>query len=125
MKSVSPEEVLLFHRKVIAHTGGSSGIRDKGLIASALNRGLATFDGTELFSSIYEKVAAITFSLINNHGFVDGNKRVGVSVMLLLLKLNDIKVKYTQKELIELGLNIADGSWKEPDIYTWIIEHKL
>ena len=125
MKSVNFEEVLLFHRKIIAHTGGSSGIRDKGLIESALNRGLATFDGAELFSSIHEKVTAITFSLINNHGFVDGNKRVGVSVMLLLLKLNDIKIKYTQKELIELGLKVAGGSWKEHDIYTWIIEHKL
>lgn len=125
MKSVSLEEVLLFHRKIITYTGGSSGIRDKGLIESALNRGLATFDGTELFSSIYEKVAAITFSLVNNHGFVDGNKRVGLSVMLLLLRLNDINIKYTQEELIELGLKVADGSWKEPDIYTWITEHKL
>ncbi|WP_429163520.1 type II toxin-antitoxin system death-on-curing family toxin [Desulfitispora alkaliphila] len=61
---------------------------------------------------------------MNNHGFVDGNKRVGVAVMLLLLKLNDIRVKNTQSELVQLGLDIASGVTNEKEILEWIKKHK-
>lgn len=61
--------------------------------------------------------------MVKNHGFVDGNKRIGVSVMLLLLRLNGIKLKYSQNELVNLGLGIADGSIDEKDIKQWIKKH--
>lgn len=82
-----------------------------------------TYDGKDLYPSIIEKIAVATHSLISNHGFVDGNKRVGVAVMLILLKMNNIKVEYTQQELIDLGLKTAEGLMKEKDILNWIKKH--
>ncbi len=97
METISVEQVKLFHQKLIEKTGGKPGIRNEGLIDSAVGRGLSTFDGEDLYKSHIEKISAITHSLISNHGFIDGNKRVGISVMLLLLQLNEIKIEYTQK----------------------------
>lgn len=71
------------------------------------------------------KIAVTTHSLISNHGFLDGNKRIGVAVMLLLLELNNVKLFYTQDELINLGLIVADGTFNYEDIYTWILLHKF
>jgi death-on-curing protein len=116
MISIDIDNVLLFHKKIVEQTGGSKEIRDLGLIESGLNRGSATFDGIDLYKEIEEKISAITHGIVKNHGFVDGNKRIGVSVMLLLLKLNSIPIKYSQQELIELGLKVADGTFSEEDI---------
>ena len=118
------ENIILFHNKIVKQTGGSDGIRDLGLIESALSRGLMTFDGRKLYESLEMKISAITHGLIRNHGFVDGNKRIGVAVMILLLKINNIVIRYTQKELIELGLGVAEGRFNEKDILAWIESHK-
>ncbi|MCR4437381.1 MAG: type II toxin-antitoxin system death-on-curing family toxin [Eubacteriales bacterium] len=123
MKTINLEEVLLFHKRIVQATGGSEGIRDLGLIEGSLNRAFQTFEGHDLYKDTEDKIAAITYSLIKNHGFVDGNKRIGIAVMLLLLQLNNIRIQYTQKELIELGLGIADGSIDEKGIKRWIISH--
>ncbi|MBZ9609253.1 type II toxin-antitoxin system death-on-curing family toxin [Clostridium estertheticum] len=125
MKSIDIDNVLLFHKKIVDQTGGSEEIRDLGLIESALNRGYATFDGIDLYKDVEEKISAITHGLVKNHGFVDGNKRIGVSVMVLLLKLNSIQIKHSPHDLIELGLNIADGTFSEKDIKAWINNKKL
>lgn len=125
MKSINIENVLLFHKKIVEQTGGSQEIRDLGLIESGLNRGSATFDAIDLYKEIEDKISAITQGLVNNHGFVDGNKRIGVSVMVLLLKLNNIHIEYAQLELIELGLKVADGTFSEKDIKIWINNKKL
>lgn len=82
-----------------------------------------TYDGRDLYSDNIEKISVIAHSLICNYGFVDGNKRIGVAVMVIMLKLNNIKVGYTQKELIDLGLRTAEGFMKENDILNWIKEH--
>ncbi|WP_298198160.1 type II toxin-antitoxin system death-on-curing family toxin [Desulfosporosinus sp.] len=123
IKFLRIENVLMFHGKIIKETGGSAGIRDRGLIESALNRGFMTYDGKDLYPSIIEKISVIAYSLISNHGFFDGNKRIGVAVMLIMLKMNNVKVCYTQKELIELGLKTAEGFMREKDILTWIKVH--
>jgi death-on-curing protein len=120
MNRLSVEQVLLFHKKTIERSGGSHGIRDISLIESALNRYNATFDSQDLYTDIVEKIAVTTVSLVKNHGFVDGNKRVGITVMLMLLKLNGLFIKYTQQELIELGLGLASGDLNEDDVQTWI-----
>ena len=125
MEMIALEEIIIFHEKIIEKTGGSQGIRDIGLIESAINRPFQTYDGIELYPEIESKISAITYSLINNHGFVDGNKRIGVSVMLLLLKLNDIKIEYKQEELVDLGIKIAENKCKEEDIKKWIESHSL
>jgi death on curing protein len=123
MRFLSIENVVLFHEKIIKETGGSTAIRDRGLIESALNRAFMTYDGKDLYPNIIEKISAIVHSLICNHGFVDGNKRIGVAVMVILLKMNNIKMYYTQKELIDFGLKTAEGFMKENDILNWIKEH--
>ncbi|OEF96660.1 death-on-curing protein [Vulcanibacillus modesticaldus] len=125
MKGINVSQVILFHQKIISRTGGSDGIRDISLIESALNRAFATFDGKELYEDDLVKISVITYGLINNHGFVDGNKRIGIAVMLFLLKINFINVKYSQKELVELGLKVATGEYKEKEIEDWIIGHQL
>ncbi|MHB8065038.1 MAG: type II toxin-antitoxin system death-on-curing family toxin [Ruminiclostridium sp.] len=123
MKFLSIENVILFHQKIIEETGGSAGIRDRGLIESALNRGFMTYDGKDLYPSIIEKISVIAHSLISNHGFVDGNKRIGIAVMVIMLKMNSVKVSYTQQDLIDLGLKTAESLMKENDIFNWINEH--
>ncbi|MGL5675944.1 MAG: type II toxin-antitoxin system death-on-curing family toxin [Cellulosilyticaceae bacterium] len=84
MNNIESEQLVLFHEKIVARTGGSSGVRDAGLLKSALGRGDTIFGGTELYTPDERKIAIITHSLICNHGFVDGNKRIGVAVMNLL-----------------------------------------
>ena len=125
MKTIRLEELLVFHRKIIEKTGGSKGIRDLNLIESALNRAFVTFESKDLYKDIIDKIAAITYGLIKNHGFVDGNKRIGIAVMLFLLKLNELKIRYSQKELIKLGLGIADGLITEENLRNWIRHHEI
>lgn len=125
MKSVEVDQIITFHQKIVQATGGSDGVRDITLIESAIKKAFATFDGTDLYEGINKKIAAITYSLIKNHGFVDGNKRTGVSTMLLFLKINNITIKYSQSELVELGLKIAEGKMNEEHIEQWIIRHQV
>lgn len=124
MIGISKANIILYHKKIVKSTGGSSEIRDEGLIESAANRWKMTFDGTDLYPTIIDKISAITHSLIKNHAFVDGNKRIGVAVMILLLKLNGIQMSFTQDELIELGLKTAEGICNVEGIGRWIIDHK-
>ena len=99
-------------------------VRDRGLLESALNKSKVTFDGRDLYEGLYRKIAVTGYALIKNHGFVDGNKRIGVAT-LLLLRLNNINVCYEQPELVELGLRTAEGIYKEEDVEQWIIEHQV
>jgi len=124
MELLDIENILLFHKKIVGKTGGSDGVRDLALIESALNRGLMKFDGQELYESTEMKISVISHGLIRNHGFIDGNKRIGMAVMILLLKLNNIVIRYSQQELIDLGLGVAEGKLNENDILVWIERHK-
>lgn len=81
-----------------------NGIRGRALLESAVFNILSSFDGIEVYPSIEEEAARLMYSLVKNHSFLDGNKRIGVLAMLLTLNLNDIKLSYSQKELIELEL---------------------
>ncbi len=125
MKRISLNRILQLHTKMIITTGGDSGVRDIGLLDSALSNAFATFDGKELYKSVEEKCASICFSIINNHPFIDGNKRMGIFVMLVLLEYNDIKLNYNQEALVNLGLGTANGDYKQDHILQWIIEHKI
>jgi len=125
VKTIDLEQLLIFHGKIVKETGGSNGVRDIGLLDSALKKPFITFDGQDLYKGLYKKISAITFSLIKNHGFVDGNKRIGVATMLLLLRLNNVSLRYDQSELVELGLNTAAGNYIEEDIEQWILEHQV
>lgn len=117
------EQILLIHEQLIALTGGSSGIRDIRLIESALARASAGFGGVEAHQGLIAKTAAICCGLAQNHGFVDGNKRIGVTAMLLILQKNGVRLAYTQDELVHIGLAIAQGQADVPDIIEWIQRH--
>ncbi|MCT4592676.1 MAG: type II toxin-antitoxin system death-on-curing family toxin [Anaeromicrobium sp.] len=125
MKNIGLDNILAFHTKIISKTGGSDGVRDRGLIESALNRAFVTFDGKDLYKEAEKKISIITHGLIRNHGFVDGNKRIGAAVMILLLRLNKIDINYTQEELVDFGLSVAEGKMNEEDIFNWINQHKI
>lgn len=124
MRTININQLIEFHKKITIKTGGSDGVRDKDLLESALNRAFVTFGGEELYNPIERKIAVITHSLISNHGFIDGNKRIGVSTMVLLSKLNGINLNHSQDDLINLGLRVAEGIYKEDDIFEWILNHK-
>lgn len=118
------EEIIGIHEKLVDATGGSAGLRDRGLLESAVFSAGASFDDVEIYPTVEEKAARLAYSLISNHAFVDGNKRIGVFVMLMTLKLNRIKLTYTQAELTGLGLDVASGKAEYDDILLWIKEHK-
>ncbi len=117
-------EIIAIHTKLIAKTGGLNGIRDIALLESAVASANNSFDDIEQYPTIEEKGARLAFAIISNHAFIDGNKRIGILVMLMTLKLNQVNLIYSQKELIELGLSVANGSCKYDCIYEWIIKHK-
>ena len=119
------EEVMALHKKLIERTGGSDGLRDQSLLESAVYSAMTEFEGSEAYPTVQEKAARLMFALTNNHAFVDGNKRIGVFVMLMTLQLNNVKIKYTQSELISLGLSVAEGTTRYEEILTWIQEREM
>lgn len=118
------ENVVLLHQKLIEASGGSAGVRDIGMIESAVNRAKAAFAGVEAHPGIIAKAAAVGCGLTQNHGFIDGNKRIGMAVMLLILRRNGVLLAYTQAELITLGLEVAQGNADVEAVQKWIEKHK-
>jgi len=125
MIKFSSEKVKLLHQLMAEATGGSVGVRDEGLLDSAIEGAFATYDGDELYPTKEEKAAKLCYSLVSNHAFVDGNKRIGVYVMLSFLELNGIKVEASDEDVVALGLGVADGSIKQDDVLSWINDHAL
>ena len=118
------EKVLLLQQLVIESSGGSAGVRDFGLLDSAIESAYQTFGGEELYPTKEEKGARLGFNLVSNHAFVDGNKRIGLLVMLSFLAINGINLKYTDEELVNVGLSLADGKMNYEQLLDWIIQHK-
>ena len=118
------DKVLLLHQLLTEETGGSAGLRDSNLLDSALESAFATFDGKELYPTKEEKAAKICCSLISNHAFVDGNKRIGMYVLLTFLEVNGIPIDATDEEIITIGLALADGSMKYEELLQWILDHE-
>jgi death-on-curing protein len=116
-------EIIELHEKVVAATGGSHGIRDTGLLESAVFGCYQSFSGVDLYPTVIEKAARMAYAVCKNHPFVDGNKRTAVTSMLVILRMNDIVLSYTQKELIAFGFGIADGCVSYEDIVMWINSH--
>ncbi len=123
MKVLSKRQILLIHEQLIRETGGSQGLRDEGLLESALAAPFQCFDGEDAFPSICQKAARLGYGLIKNHPFVDGNKRIGTHIMLVFLALNDITLAYTQEELTQIILAIAASKKKYEDLLKWLLEH--
>lgn len=116
-------QIISMHNLLIKHTGGLNGVKDDGLLDSAINNPFQTFMGDELYPTIQRKAANLCYSLINNHAFNDGNKRIGILAMMTFLELNGIIVECSDNALIKLGLNIASGKYSQDDVLSWIITH--
>ena len=124
MTKISSEKIKLLHQLMAEATGGSIGVRDEGLLDSAVESAFTTFDGIELYPPKEEKAAKLGYSLVSNHAFVDGNKRIGVYVMISFLELNGIHIESSDEDVIALGLGVADGSMSQEDVLKWIEKHK-
>ncbi len=121
----SKEKVLLLHKYIAQETGGSVGVRDEGLLESALETAFATFDDRELYPSKEEKGARLGCSLISNHAFVDGNKRIGMYIMLTFLEVNGIRMEATNEEVADVGLRVASGEMDYDSLLEWVRSHRL
>ena len=124
MIKFSREKVLLLHQIISQVTGGDPNLRDVGLLDSALESAFQTFDGRQLYPTKEEKAARIGYSLISNHAFVDGNKRIGMYVLLTFLETNGIKIHPSEKEIVRVGLSVASGEMKYEDVLEWILENE-
>ena len=124
MIKFSREKVLLLHKLICEETGGDPNVRDIALLESALESAFQTFDGEELYPSKEEKGARLGYSLISNHAFVDGNKRIGMYIMLTFLEVNGIRIYPSVDEVIRVGFAVASGSMKYEELLEWIFENK-
>lgn len=124
MIKISIEKVKHLHQLLAEATGGSVGIRDEGLLDSALESAFAGFGSQEFYPSKEEKGARLGYALISNHAFVDGNKRIGVYIMLIFLEMNGIHIQCTDEELVHVGLSAADGSMKYEELLQWVRNHE-
>ena len=120
MIKFSQEKVLLLHQLITEETGGDPGLRDFGLLDSALESAYATFDGNDLYPTKEEKAARLGFALISNHAFVDGNKRIGMYIMLTFLEVNGLRARPTNEEVVRVGLGVASGEIKYDELLAWV-----
>ena len=120
---LTAEQILFVHYRLLSETGGEHGVRDIGLLESAVARPRATFDRQEMYTDIFEKAGALMESLINNHPFVDGNKRTGIACTVLFLKQNGISFSAKNPELEKFTLRVASSKIGLSEIAKWLKNH--
>ena len=125
MIKFSKDKVLLLHKLIAEETGGSIGIRDEALLESALENAFAGFGDTEFYPSKEEKGARLGYTLISNHAFVDGNKRIGMYVMLTFLEVNGIHMDCTNEDIVHAGLSVAAGRMGYEELLEWVRRHRI
>ncbi len=124
MIRLTKEQVLYLHTELVRETGGSDGLRDEGMLDSALAAPFQSFDGYTPYPSLQQKAARLGRGLVEKHPFVDGNKRIGAHTILVFLALNGIELTYTQKELSDMFLSIAAGKAGCEELLQWVLEHE-
>ena len=124
MIKFSKEKVKLLHKMIAQETGGSIGVRDEGLLESALEIAFSSFGRQEFYPTKEEKGARLGYNLISNHAFVDGNKRIGMFVLLVFLEVNGVKLRPTNSEVARVGLALASGEMRYDSLLDWIIENE-
>lgn len=123
MKILSKQQILMLHSALLAQTGGLDGIRDEGLLDSALNTPFQTFAEQDLYPTTLEKAARLGFGLIRNHPFLDGNKRIGTHAMLVFLDINSITLAYRDDDLISAILSVASDTMDYAGLLRWLQSH--
>ena len=124
MRRISEEEIIYIHSEVVKKTGGSDGIRDRGLLESAVNAPFQSFGGYDVYPTIYEKAARLGFGLTQNHAFIDGNKRIAVMAVLEFLHANGIEIDCTEFELFSLFYKLAASEISFENLVEWIQIHE-
>ena len=124
MKKLTKDQILAMHRDLMELSGSDEGMRDEGLLDSALAAPFQTFDGSPMLPTVQQKAARLGFGLIMNHPFVDGNKRIGAHVMLVMLAMNGIELEYSQEELCEIILKIAASQASFEELLSWVLDHQ-
>lgn len=117
-------QVVQLHDQLIEATGGTPGLRDEGLLESALSAPFLGYAGTDAYPSLQQKAARLCYGLVKNHPFVDGNKRIGTHVMLVFLALNGVELCYTQSELADVILSLAASQITYEDLLDWLIRRQ-
>ena len=125
MRYLTYDEVINLHQRIIQQSGGAGELRDEGAVKSAVDQPRMTFGGEELYTTLIAKASAIGFSLIQNHPFVDGNKRIGHAAAEVFLLLNGEEIDATVDEQESIILQIAAGVLKREDFATWLAEHVI
>ena len=123
MKQLTISQIINIHSSLIQATGGSDGVRDMGILESALAAPFQTFGGENIYPALLQKAARLGCSLVSNHPFVDGNKRIGVHAMLVFLALNGVEIECTQAELTEVGLSLAQSTLSFDELFKWLCNH--
>ena len=117
------EDVLELHALQLARYGGAAGVRDRGLLQSAVAQPQTTFDGAFVHDGLFAMGAAYLFHIVQNHPFVDGNKRVAFQAMYLFLGLNGLRVDASEEEVVAIILSLATGDLHEPSLSAWLRDH--
>jgi len=123
MKRLSQETIVAMHSELIEQSGGLDGIRDNNMLDASVNSPFHTFGGQYLYPTLQAMAAHLAFSLIKNHPFLDGNKRIGILSMLVFLDINNLPVICTDDELVTIGLGLAESTITESELIEWIISH--
>ena len=123
MNYLYPKQVIYLYEQIIRVSGGSLGLRDEGMLESAVYRPQASFGGQDLYPDLFSKAEAMGHSIIGNHPFVDGNKRVGFEAMRLMLRLNGYDVRTAEESKYEFVVKIAEGRLTEQAIADWLKQH--
>lgn len=124
MKYPTLEEILILHDYQIKRFGGKYGVRDIRMLESAIQRPQATFDGKDLYPTLFQKASAVVHSIIKNHPFVDGNKRTGIHAALTFLGENGIEVDVKNKDIVKLGLDISNDKISLKDLAGWFEQNQ-
>jgi death-on-curing protein len=123
MRYLTVNEVLEIYNRVMQQSGGALGVHDLGALESAVAQPRMTFDGAELYPTITEKAAALGFSLVQNHPFLDGNKRTGHATMATFLMLSGYQIEASVEEQVAIMLQVAAGALKRDAFTQWLREH--
>lgn len=123
MRTLNLRQVLLLHEYMIKKHGGSSGVRDMGMLKSAIYRPFATYGGGDLYKNIYLKSGALMQSIAKNHPFVDGNKRTAYTATYTFLKLNQIQIMISDKQVVEFMVRVTEENLSVDEIASWLKNH--
>ena len=123
MRSLTVEGIVSLHRNIILQSGGSDGLRDRGALESAVAQPMISFGGEDLYPTIIDKAAALGFSLVQNHPFIDGNKRVGHAAMEVFLVLNGYEIGASIDEQERTVLAVASGQMDRRIFTAWVKGH--